>query len=81
MLQPGTQRASKLRFKTLKTLDLETVSVISAQTAQQSQWKVSLTLSIFTKDFLKKYFYIAISKNPSENQNRRLKIGENVLHG
>lgn len=61
MLQPGTQRALKLRFKTLKTLDLATVSVISAQTAQQSQWKVSFTLSIFTKDFLKKIFFILLS--------------------
>lgn len=69
MLQAGTQKALKLRFKTLKRLDLAIVAVSSAQTAQQSQWKVSLTLSIFSKDFLKKYFYIAISKNPFENQN------------
>lgn len=32
------------------------VSVSSAQTAQQSQWKVPLTLSIFSKDILEKIF-------------------------
>lgn len=67
-------KALKLRFKTPNNLGAATVSLSNAQTAQGLQWEVSLTLFIDCEEFFLKYFFIAISKNPFENQNRGLKI-------